>query len=105
MVDNDRLAEESMDDGLDRSGKLWDASRNLKEGKDYSCEITPVLQTHLDNLVHAGKLKKKVMDYVEVFFVEQGDILSLLPASVRQAALLHYRNILYEYPDWDNFVG
>lgn len=96
MKDNDKKEENGADDGVDRSGKLWDASMNLKAGKAFAIEFTPLLKVHLDKQVEASLVDRKEIDYVVLYFARHGNLLQVMPKNVQQAALVHYRQILYE---------
>lgn len=96
MKDNDQKDESQNDDGVDRSGKLWDASMNLKAGKTFAIEFTPELKIHCDKLVEAGQIDRKEIDYVILYFARKGNLLQYMPKKIQQEALIHYRKILYE---------
>ena len=95
MKDKDLLPEEYEDAPIDTSGKLWDASLNLKAGKPFCIDWTPEIENCLNAQVEAGKADMKVVDYVTLYFARRGSLLSLLPKKIQQDALVHYRRILY----------
>lgn len=95
LQDNDRLEDGALDDGVDRKGKLWDASRNLKEGKPFRIEMTPEIEANLHQKVHEGTADMKIVEGATLYFAKKGSFLKLMPHKIQQLALWHYRAILY----------
>lgn len=99
LKDNDQVGEGEEEDGVDRSGKLWDASLNLKQGKPFRTEVTPEIINHLEKLVESKVIDKKVEAYVTIYFAKKGDLLDRMPRKIIDESSVHYRRILYAGTD------
>lgn len=107
MKDESVKEGKEIEDDIDRTGRLWDASKNLKEGKAFKIELTPVIKLHLEKQVEAKKADKKFCDYGYLYFAKRGSLLGLMPKGIQQQALVYYRRILYAENHTANpgFVG